>query len=108
MIGFLYALQELWIYILMLGIGITYALAGPYIFTTISNHTDKSKQGEIMGIFSSVDQIAGIIATMGGGFLLGLNAGIPLAIGVVLMIPCVWFILKLGDEKISHSTTSKA
>lgn len=74
----------LWFYIPLQQFSI--ALFWPTAATVVSNSVNEDMQGEIMGVFQSVDSMAFAISPLIAGPLLGLSAATPIIIGGTTLI----------------------
>lgn len=103
-IGALLLPHEEWFLILILSLqNFAMALIYPTLSTSVSDSADAASQGQIMGIFSSIDAFAVSISPLVSGALLAVSDYSPIYIGAfcLLLAGCVFLYNMLFFGKIS-------
>ena len=82
--------------IIAIGIGMT----SPNLTTIVSMQAGPERQGEILGINTSMNSLGQMIPAVIGGFLVGINIHFPLVAGA-LMIAIAWAVYRFNYKKLA-------
>jgi DHA1 family tetracycline resistance protein-like MFS transporter len=84
---------------------VSLAVVMTYATVLVSDASPSSFQGQAMGVLTSVQVLAETLTALGGGFLTGLAAGLPIMVGALMLIVAS-SILLLSKALESESTNS--